>query len=249
MYSVLSAPSCTNVTFADNDANGYGGAIFHNVGAAVLVNTIAWGNNSVVGPDVYHLSGPPLISFSLIEGSGGSGSGWVPDTGTDGGGNLDANPLFVDVLAGNVRLGTGSPAVDSGDDTAPNLPATDLDGNPRIIGGAVDMGAYELEVATAVSLLPLRGGRVAIRSAYPNPFNPSVAIEFDLKRSGFTEVVVYDARGRFITRLATGMEDAGPHVIRWDGTDAHSNPVASGSYFVVVRSGDSSDQRSLILLK
>lgn len=61
----------------------------------------------------------------------------------DRGNNIDADPLFVDADAGNVRLGGNSPAIDAGDPDAPDIPPTDFDGNPRIDGPAPDMGALE----------------------------------------------------------------------------------------------------------
>jgi len=47
--------------------------------------------------------------------------------------------------SGNFRLQEGSPAIDAGNDLGiPSGITTDLGGNPRIVGAAVDMGAYEL---------------------------------------------------------------------------------------------------------
>jgi hypothetical protein len=61
------------------------------------------------------------------------------------GANNDTNaPQFVDSANGNFRLQPGSPGIDSGDNTF-NTESTDLDGNPRVAGSAVDMGAYELQ--------------------------------------------------------------------------------------------------------
>jgi hypothetical protein len=58
-------------------------------------------------------------------------------------GNIDMAPAFADAANGDYHLTAGSLCVNAGTNTAPALPATDLDGDPRIAGGRVDMGAYE----------------------------------------------------------------------------------------------------------
>jgi hypothetical protein len=76
--------------------------------------------------------------------------------GWPGTGNIDVNPLFVDAggtdnVAGteddNLRLLPDSPCIDAGDNSAiPQSVVIDLDGNPRIVNGTIDMGAYEAEM-------------------------------------------------------------------------------------------------------
>ena len=60
-------------------------------------------------------------------------------------GNLNTDPLFVDRNAGDYHLRSSSPCINAGD---PNRTAeageTDIDGESRIMGGRIDMGAYEL---------------------------------------------------------------------------------------------------------
>jgi hypothetical protein len=67
-------------------------------------------------------------------------------------GNISSDPLFLNATS-DFRLQNGSPAAGTGDSAAPVLPLNDLDGNPRLVNGAIDMGVYERQPAT-VSLAP-----------------------------------------------------------------------------------------------
>jgi hypothetical protein len=62
----------------------------------------------------------------------------------NGVGNITNAPLFVDLAAGNLRLEPNSPCINTGNNSFVTS-ATDLDGNPRISGGIVDLGAYEFQ--------------------------------------------------------------------------------------------------------
>ncbi|HXM54372.1 MAG TPA: choice-of-anchor D domain-containing protein [Candidatus Dormibacteraeota bacterium] len=75
------------------------------------------------------------------------GGGFDANCGTVAGasGNISADPRFAG--SGDFHLQAGSPAIDTGNNSAPDLPATDLDGNARVAGAAVDMGAYEAAAA------------------------------------------------------------------------------------------------------
>ena len=61
-----------------------------------------------------------------------------------GGGNIADPPSFVDLSGGNFRLQSNSPCINAGNNASARTDP-DLDGNPRIVGGTVDMGAYECQ--------------------------------------------------------------------------------------------------------
>jgi PKD repeat protein len=123
-------PNIINTTFVDNN----GPAISSRNGSApMLKNCIVW--NNIGGPFGGQTWDLAVITHSDIEG------------GYPGVGNVDLDPLFVNPAGSDYRLTADSPLIDAGAND-PLLPATDLDGNPRIVGGAVDMGAYEFGVCT-----------------------------------------------------------------------------------------------------
>jgi hypothetical protein len=101
---------------------------------------------------------------------GWDGSGVYNDasTVTDNGGNIDADPQFVNAEDGDLHLQSISPAIDAGDNSAlPSSVTTDLDGNPRFVDiptvsdtgsgtpPIVDMGAYEVQTLRNRVYLPL----------------------------------------------------------------------------------------------
>ena len=133
-----------NVTFSGNAASNHGGGIMHGWGSLGLANSVLWGNTAVVsGTQIFHHESAGVIAHSLIEGSGGSGSGWDGGLGTDGGGNVDADPRFIrdpdpgdgdwttldDNDYGDLRLQTSSPAIDAGDNAQVPADVADLDGD------------------------------------------------------------------------------------------------------------------------
>ena len=123
----------TNCTFISNNA-GYGGGMSNEESNPTVTNCILWGDT----PDeIYY---PNItITYSDVQG------GW---TGT---GNIDADPMFADTEG---RLSPGSPCIDAGNNAAvPSGVTTDLDGNPRIQGLCVDMGAFEALAATPEAML------------------------------------------------------------------------------------------------
>jgi hypothetical protein len=72
--------------------------------------------------------------------------------------------------------------------------------------------------------------RFHLHSNYPNPFNPSTSIRFDLASAGRVRIAVYDLAGRLVRVLLEASRTAGEHAVRWNGLDAFGKPVPSGIY-------------------
>ena len=119
-----------NCTVTENSADraGSAGGGFYGDGISELTNCILWNNTPSQVKGNFN-----VLKYSIIQGG---------HTGT---GNLNADPEFVDAVNGNYQLKSTSPANNKGNTVGivQLLPALDLAGTPRILGNAIDIGAYE----------------------------------------------------------------------------------------------------------
>jgi hypothetical protein len=87
------------------------------------------------------------------------------------------------------------------------------------------------------------------QAAVPNPFKPQTVIEYNIPRTCQVSLAIYDATGRLVRRLAESPQEAGRHVILWDGRDDANQPVTSGVYFCRLIANNKVEVRRIIRLK
>jgi predicted outer membrane repeat protein len=150
----------SNSTVVANDAGVAGGGVCTaNGGTTIIANSILFSNTSPAEPaqdQIFNLEDPKLATPSTRVSSSNTEGGLGGYQTFDDGGNIDAEPLFVDQSNGDWRLQPGSPCIDAGDNTTVPLGiTTDRDGTPRFLNDPtmpdtgigdcpiVDMGAYE----------------------------------------------------------------------------------------------------------
>ncbi len=138
IYIDASSGKFTNNTIAYNNSphNGSAGGLFFDQSTVSFANNIVAFNTSGVLDD-----GSNTLTLTTNDVFGNTDynySGLAP-----GFGDLTTDPAFVDALHGDYHLASNSPALETGTDSFVALADTDLDGNPRIFGTHVDIGAYE----------------------------------------------------------------------------------------------------------
>jgi hypothetical protein len=79
---------------------------------------------------------------------------------------------------------------------------------------------------------------------FPNPFNPSTSIQYDIPENSFVKLVVYDITGKEVTTLVNETMAAGKYEAVWNGKE-----FASGIYFCRITAGDFKSTKSMVLLK
>ncbi|MBN2231770.1 MAG: hypothetical protein JW781_02970, partial [Deltaproteobacteria bacterium] len=143
----------TNLTFSGNAAGRNGGGLQTTSPNVTIHNSVIWNNQDIsgVGTAAASLWDSPdaVIDYSLIQGQTPLGAGNLDGTDplNDPDFVLPVAPAAAPSTAGIYSVKYGSPIVDVGNNAAIAGVTLDLDGNPRIYNGTVDLGAYELPLA------------------------------------------------------------------------------------------------------
>jgi len=258
----FSDPEVINCTISDNVSAMESGGGIRCIGLSnmTIMNCIVWGNTGI---DLQVSDGAVAdVTYSDIEG------GWA------GLGNFSLPPEFYSYPLSLYCLSPASPCVDAGnpnqsynDPYDPQFPMMALFPAQGLVRN--DMGAFGgMNSGGWVGIEePLEGGKsipntLILHPVYPNPFNATAMITFDLPVAGEVELTVFDVQGRDVMSVYSGRRKtdpyaAGTHSIQFDGSG-----LASGIYFVqlkVTRSGatstmsgqttENSAVRKMVLLK
>jgi len=87
-----------------------------------------------------------------------------------------------------------------------------------------------------------------ITGSYPNPFNPTTTITYEVARPGVVRLVLFNTLGQQVRRFEVNAVAAGSQRLMWDGTAANGNPVGTGLYFIQLQTGGSVSTHKLLLL-
>lgn len=88
-----------------------------------------------------------------------------------------------------------------------------------------------------------------LKAAYPNPFNPSTRIPYDLAKGADVKIHIYNSRGQLVRSFPIGAKDAGSYYIDWNGKNDKGEDCATGVYYIRMQAGDKQFNSKAVLMK
>jgi flagellar hook assembly protein FlgD len=84
---------------------------------------------------------------------------------------------------------------------------------------------------------------------FPNPFNPTTTIQFQVPEAGEVSIVIYDMLGQVVKELFAENVQAGKYSVDWNGVNNSGLKMSSGSYIYRMTAGNFIETKEMILLK
>jgi predicted outer membrane repeat protein len=216
-----------NNTFSHNRASYNGGALFTSYNDPIIINNIFYNDDAIRGKEIFSPPGGFIeIAYSNIDVEKIDGVYY------DGFGLFEQNPDFCDSLGYDCMIGCTSPCINSGieeyisyvNGVQYRCPEYDLLMNPRPLGGAIDIGAFELYLFDVEE----ESGNIDPASlvAFPNPVKDILKVEYDISTCGMIEIEFYNMAGSKVMSVNTSHTKEGKHSL-----DIDLGSLPSGVYF------------------
>ena len=165
----------------------------------------------------------------------------------------EIEPGVLKVIAANLSGGS----IDASGNTFMSIPV-DFTGNKLDVSqvsldginlAGADGSLIDHVARTNSSDVKVIPGEFALHQNFPNPFNPSTEIRFDLPEEGMVELAVYNLMGQRIRSLSSKTMEPGFHAVGWDGTNDWGSQVSTGMYFYSIRAKSFQSTKKMLFLK
>ncbi len=91
--------------------------------------------------------------------------------------------------------------------------------------------------------------RFSLHQNFPNPFNPTTTIKYEVPTAGNVELKIYNQLGQETRKLANSIKPVGMHQVVWDGRNGQGKIVTSGVYFYRLRAGSFVQTRKMLFIR
>lgn len=90
---------------------------------------------------------------------------------------------------------------------------------------------------------------VSFSEGFPNPFNSTIRIRYQLKQDSRVQIDIFDVQGHHVKSLLKGFKQQGEYNISWDAINSFGQPVASGLYLYRIIAGELTDTQKILLIR
>lgn len=142
--------------------------------------------------------------------------------------------------SGDLAKSTGKSSVDIFAMILENYPESEA---------AEAIGLMDIEIDPEAEKTAIIPRKFALKSAYPNPFNPKTTISFNLPEEAQVEIIIYDLMGREVWKSAKTSYSAGTYSVIWSGTNHSGQSVSTGIYLIRLNSPKYCATRKVLLIK
>jgi hypothetical protein len=93
------------------------------------------------------------------------------------------------------------------------------------------VGGFHSPISSAKNIAENPVRDFSLGQNFPNPFNPTTTIRFNIRKRAKVSLVLYDVTGKEVSTLVNEDREPGNYDAHWSGTSNHGTSVASGTYF------------------
>ena len=263
IFGVYSSPQLVNLLLISNDADYSGGGMdFQNASFPKVINSTLYNNrcftigaggiiltnsnlevtNSILwqnwpceianvpsfSPNVITISYSNIFNgeeFIIINGN--TTLNWLE-------GNINEDPVFVDVGDFPFQINDYSPCIDGGtpDTTGLSLPEYDLADNTRIVNNRIDIGAYEWNIMVDVEEQVITEPSKPNINIYPNPVKDHATISYNTNKSELVKIQLYNTSGICVKSIDINNPKSGEQSLT-----INTNNISPGIYFLHLQTG------------
>jgi predicted outer membrane repeat protein len=250
VYCEGSSPAFTNCTINNNTVSNNGGAVYClNSQPTFNTTTIAFSQGEGIyfrgggaGSRIYHCDffGNSNGNFVFHNGDSSQGPPNIGqlDTMNANGDSCDSyHNIFLDpefLSADDFHLQANSPCIDAGDPSLPLDPDTTI----------ADIGAFYFDQSAVEPSAILLPTTFALHPNWPNPFNSSTMIRYDVPRTGEVRLTIFNLLGQRVATLLDQRRLAGTYTVTWDASN-----LPSGLYFCRMEAAGFAQTRKMLLVK
>jgi hypothetical protein len=142
--------------------------------------------------------------------------------------------IYIPTVAGELNLGIND--IINFADNGGTLVATIIKQQNRIISTRLTNG----------NVIPLG---LNLDQNFPNPFNPSTTIEYEIPNRSAVDISIYNSAGQIVRKLQSEEQESGRHSIMWDGKDENGATLSTGNYFYQMKAGEYLQTKKMLFLK